>query len=203
MFSYLKGYLTQKGQNFVVIEVSGIGFKVYTSLTSLESISASEENSPVTFYTYLYIKEGIMDLYGFSSQEELNMFELLISVSGVGAKGAIAILSSLTPQKLAVSLVTNDVSSIKKASGIGPKTAQRIILELKDKIKNEELIASSAAENTDTAANFVMNDARGEAVSALIVLGYSKFEAERAVAKVSPDFTDTEEIIKSALKALI
>ena len=114
MFSYLKGYLTQKGQNFAVIEVSGIGFKVYTSATTLQSISASEENSPVTFYTYLYIKEGIMDLYGFSSQEELNMFELLISVSGVGAKGAIAILSSLTPSKLAVSLVTNDVASIKK-----------------------------------------------------------------------------------------
>ena len=128
MFSYLKGFLAQKGQNYVVIDVSGVGFKVYTSMTSLEGIAAKNENDPVTFYTYLYIKEGIMDLYGFSTQEELNMFELLISVSGVGAKGAIAILSSLTPQKLAVSLVTNDVSSIKKASGIGPKTAQRIIL---------------------------------------------------------------------------
>ena len=202
MFSYLKGYLTQKGQNFAVIEVSGIGFKVYTSATTLQSISASEENSPVTFYTYLYIKEGIMDLYGFSSQEELNMFELLISVSGVGAKGAIAILSSLTPSKLAVSLVTNDVASIKKASGIGPKTAQRIILELKDKIKNEELIASPQEKSAEE-AEFIANDARSEAVSALIVLGYSKFEAERAVAKASPDLTDTEEIIKSALKALI
>ncbi|MBC8595533.1 Holliday junction branch migration protein RuvA [Qingrenia yutianensis] len=202
MFSYLKGYLTQKGQNFAVIEVSGIGFKVYTSATTLQSISASEENSPVTFYTYLYIKEGIMDLYGFSSQEELNMFELLISVSGVGAKGAIAILSSLTPSKLAVSLVTNDVASIKKASGIGPKTAQRIILELKDKIKNEELIASPQEKSAEE-AEFIANDARSEAVSALMVLGYSKFEAERAVAKASPDLTDTEEIIKSALKALI
>lgn len=202
MFSYLKGYLTQKGQNFAVIEVSGIGFKVYTSATTLQSISASEENSPVTFYTYLYIKEGIMDLYGFSSQEELNMFELLISVSGVGAKGAIAILSSLTPSKLAVSLVTNDVASIKKASGIGPKTAQRIILELKDKIKNEELIASPQEKSAED-AEFIANDARSEAVSALMVLGYSKFEAERAVAKASPDLTDTEEIIKSALKALI
>lgn len=202
MFSYLKGYLTQKGQNFAVIEVSGIGFKVYTSATTLQSISASEENSLVTFYTYLYIKEEIMDLYGFSSQEELNMFELLISVSGVGAKGAIAILSSLTPSKLAVSLVTNDVASIKKASGIGPKTAQRIILELKDKIKNEELIASPQEKSAEE-AEFIANDARSEAVSALMVLGYSKFEAERAVAKASPDLTDTEEIIKSALKALI
>ena len=111
-------------------------------------------------------------------------------------------MSALTPSKLAVSLVTNDVASIKKASGIGPKTAQRIILELKDKIKNEELIASPQEKSAED-AEFIANDARSEAVSALMVLGYSKFEAERAVAKASPDLTDTEEIIKSALKALI
>lgn len=201
MFRYLKGFLAQKGQNFVVIDVSGIGFKVYTSLTSLQSIGANAENTPVTFYTYMYIKEGIMDLYGFSTAEELNMFELLISVSGVGAKGAIAILSSLTPQKLAVSLVTNDVSSIKKASGIGPKTAQRIILELKDKIKNEELVA--AQEDTSVSDGISLTDAHSEAVSALIVLGYSKIEAENAVAKAPKDLNNAEDIIKAALKALI
>lgn len=201
MFSYLKGFLSQKGQNYVVIDVSGVGFKVYTSMTSLEGITAKNESDPVTFYTYLYIKEGIMDLYGFSTQEELNMFELLISVSGVGAKGAIAILSSLTPQKLAVSLVTNDVSSIKKASGIGPKTAQRIILELKDKIKNEELTAS--AENGGISEEIPLTSSRAEAVSALMVLGYSKFEAERAVSKIDTSLTETEDIIKAALKALI
>lgn len=201
MFSYLKGFLAQKGQNYVVIDVSGVGFKVYTSMTSLEGIAAKNENDPVTFYTYLYIKEGIMDLYGFSTQEELNMFELLISVSGVGAKGAIAILSSLTPQKLAVSLVTNDVSSIKKASGIGPKTAQRIILELKDKIKNEELTAS--AEEGGISEEIPLTSSRAEAVSALMVLGYSKFEAERAVSKIDTSLTETEDIIKAALKALI
>lgn len=201
MFSYLKGFLAQKGQNFVVIDVSGIGFKVYTSLTSLQSIGANAENTPVTFYTYMYIKEGIMDLYGFSTAEELNMFELLISVSGVGAKGAIAILSSLTPQKLAVSLVTNDVSSIKKASGIGPKTAQRIILELKDKIKNEELVA--AQEDTSISDGISLTDAHSEAVSALIVLGYSKIEAENAVTKAPKDLNNAEDIIKAALKALI
>ena len=201
MFSYLKGFLAQKGQNYVVIDVSGVGFKVYTSMTSLEGIAAKNENDPVTFYTYLYIKEGIMDLYGFSTQEELNMFELLISVSGVGAKGAIAILSSLTPQKLAISLVTNDVSSIKKASGIGPKTAQRIILELKDKIKNEELTAST--ENGGISEEIPLTSSRAEAVSALMVLGYSKFEAERAVSKIDTSLTETEDIIKAALKALI
>ena len=201
MFSYLKGFLAQKGQNFVVIDVSGIGFKVYTSLTSLQSIGANAENTPVTFYTYMYIKEGIMDLYGFSTAEELNMFVLLFSVSGVGAKGAIAILSSLTPQKLAVSLVTNDVSSIKKASGIGPKTAQRIILELKDKIKNEELVA--AQEDTCISDGISLTDAHSEAVSALIVLGYSKIEAENAVAKAPKDLNNAEDIIKAALKALI
>lgn len=201
MFSYLKGFLAQKGQNYVVIDVSGVGFKVYTSMTSLEGIAAKNENDPVTFYTYLYIKEGIMDLYGFSTQEELNMFELLISVSGVGAKGAIAILSSLTPQKLAISLVTNDVSSIKKASGIGPKTAQRIILELKDKIKDEELTAS--AEDGGISEEIPLTSSRAEAVSALMVLGYSKFEAERAVSKIDTSLTETEDIIKAALKALI
>ena len=201
MFSYLKGFLAQKGQNFVVIDVSGIGFKVYTSLTSLQSIGANAENTPVTFYTYMYIKEGIMDLYGFSTAEELNMFELLISVSGVGATGAIAVLSSLTPQKLAVSLVTNDVSSIKKASGIGPKTAQRIILELKDKIKNEELVA--AQEDTSISDGISLTDAHSEAVSALIVLGYSKIEAENAVTKAPKDLNNAEDIIKAALKALI
>ena len=193
--------MAQKGQNFVVIDVSGIGFKVYTSLTSLQSVGANAENTPVTFYTYMYIKEGIMDLYGFSTAEELNMFELLISVSGVGAKGAIAILSSLTPQKLAVSLVTNDVSSIKKASGIGPKTAQRIILELKDKIKNEELVA--AQEDTSISDGISLTDAHSEAVSALIVLGYSKIEAENAVTKTPKDLNNAEDIIKAALKALI
>lgn len=201
MFSYLSGYLTEKNETFVVIDVSGVGFKVYTSSTSLNSVVTKTENDKVTFYTYLYIKEGIMDLYGFSTKEELSMFELLISVSGVGAKGAIAILSVANVQKLAVSIATNDVNTIKKASGIGAKTAQRIILELKDKIKNEAL----TGDTSDALSEEIISipEGKSEAVSALMVLGYTKFEAEKAVAKIDSSVTDTEDIIKAALKALI
>ncbi|MBE7038220.1 MAG: Holliday junction branch migration protein RuvA [Ruminococcaceae bacterium] len=201
MFSYLTGYLKEKSQTFVVIDVSGVGFKVYTSLTSLNDVMTKTENDRVTFYTYLYIKEGIMDLYGFSTKEELTMFELLISVSGVGAKGAVAILSTATPQKLAVSVVTNDVAAIKKASGIGPKTAQRVILELKDKVKSEDLANQEGSIETEEIIN--LSGGKNEAVSALIVLGYTKFEAEKAVSKVDSSITNVEDIIKAALKALI
>lgn len=202
MFSYLSGILKEKTQNYVVIDVSGVGFKIYTSLTSLNSIASKTEDDKITFYTYLYIKEGIMDLYGFSSKEELTMFELLISVSGVGAKGAVAILSTATPQKLAVSVVTNDVAAIKKASGIGPKTAQRVILELKDKIKNETLTGGDILEASDNEV-ISLPEGKNEAVSALMVLGYTKFEAEKAVSKVDASINDVEDIIKAALKALI
>lgn len=202
MFSYLSGILKEKTQNYVVIDVSGVGFKIYTSLTSLNSIASKTEDDKITFYTYLYIKEGIMDLYGFSSKEELTMFELLISVSGVGAKGAVAILSTATPQKLAVSVVTNDVAAIKKASGIGPKTAQRVILELKDKIKNETLTGGDILEASDNEV-ISLPEGKNEAVSALMVLGYTKFEAEKAVSKVDSSINDVEDIIKAALKALI
>ena len=201
MFSYLTGYLKEKSQTFVVIDVSGVGFKVYTSLTSLNDVMTKSENDKVTFYTYLYIKEGIMDLYGFSTKEELTMFELLISVSGVGAKGAVAILSTATPQKIAISVATNDVSSIKKASGIGPKTAQRVILELKDKVKTDNL--ASESNEIDTEEIISLPQSKNEAVSALMVLGYTKFESEKAVSKVDASITDVEDIIKAALKALI
>ena len=201
MFSYLTGYLKEKSQTFVVIDVSGVGFKVYTSLTSLNDVMTKTENDKVTFYTYLYIKEGIMDLYGFSTKEELTMFELLISVSGVGAKGAVAILSTATPQKIAISVATNDVSSIKKASGIGPKTAQRVILELKDKVKTDNL--ASESNEIDTEEIISLPQSKNEAVSALMVLGYTKFESEKAVSKVDASITDVEDIIKAALKALI
>lgn len=201
MFSYLTGYLKEKSQTFVVIDVSGVGFKVYTSSTSLNDVMTKTENDKVTFYTYLYIKEGIMDLYGFSTKEELTMFELLISVSGVGAKGAVAILSTATPEKIAISVATNDVSSIKKASGIGPKTAQRVILELKDKVKTDNL--ASESNEIDTEEIISLPQSKNEAVSALMVLGYTKFESEKAVSKVDSSINDVEDIIKAALKALI
>jgi len=200
MFSYIKGKLIEKTKEYVVIDVFGIGFKIYTSATSL-SDSTLSKGEDVTFHTYMYIKEGIMDIYGFSTKEELALFELLITVSGVGAKGAVSILSVASPSKLSLSIVSDDSATIKKASGIGPKTAQRICLELKDKIKNEAFVSS----DTDAFVSVSTEDgtARADAISALVVLGYTQQEAQRAVASVKEDYDDPESYIKHALKNLI
>ena len=201
MFSYIKGRLAEKTKDYVVIDVSGVGFKIYTSANSIADPAISKGDD-VTFHTYMYIKEGIMDLYGFSTKEELRLFELLITVSGVGARGAVAVLSVATPSKIGLSIVTDDAATIKKASGIGPKTAQRICLELKDKIKNEDIVS----ENTDAFQTIDISSdssARGDAVSALVVLGYTSQEAQRAVAAVKDNFDDAESYIKHALKNLM
>ena len=200
MFSYIRGILAEKTDDYAVVECSGVGFKIYTSLNSL-SDSKCVQGAEVVFHTYMYIKEGIMDLYGFSTKEELEFFEMLISVSGVGAKGACAILSTLNTSKLAVTIVTGDAASIKKAPGIGNKTAQRIILELKDKIKNESL--ASADTDAFSEAVPVTSNERDEAVNALIALGYSGAEAKNAVSKVASSVKDVEDIIKNALKNLM
>lgn len=195
MFGYIRGKIVSKELSYVISDVNGVGFKIYSSVNSISALKINEE---ATLYTYLYIKEGIMDLYGFATEEELSMFEMLISVSGVGAKGAIAILSIGSPSKIAVALVTNDVKMIKSAQGIGPKIAQRIILELKDKIKNEDLTLQS--EETE---QVIDTDLKQEAVKALMVLGYSKNEAQKAVSKADSSITDLEELIKAALKAVL
>ena len=201
MFSYISGKLAEKNQNYVVIDVHGVGFKIFTSNTSLADPSLANE-SEVTFHTYMYIKEGIMDLYGFSTKEELEMFELLITVNGVGAKGALSILSLTSPSKLAVAIVTDDVQTIKKAAGVGAKTAQRVCMELKDKIKNDDLI-SKGCDSPEIITPDIGTDARADAVSALTVLGYTRQEAQRAVGAVREKYDDPESYIKHALKNLM
>lgn len=200
MFSYIKGILAEKSADYVVVDCGGVGFKIYTSLYSLAD-SKCVQGESVIFYTYMYIKEGIMDLYGFSTREELELFENLISVSGVGAKGAVSVLSVSNPSKLALSILSGDAAEIKKASGIGNKTAQRIILELKDKIKNEDIISA----NTDAFSDYVpaSSNERDEAVNALIALGYTASEAKSAVSKVPSGTENVEDIIKTALKNLM
>ncbi len=201
MFEFIRGILADKTMSYAVVDVGGVGFKIYTSTTSLSdaSLNIGEE---ATFYTYMYIKEGIMDLYGFSTKDELELFKLLISVNGIGAKGAVSILSVGSIEQLSLSIVTGDANIIKKASGIGEKTAKRICLELKDKIRNESFVSA----NTDafeTSVPIVSNDARSEAVAALISLGYQSGEAQKAVSKVEAGFETTEDILKQALKNLM
>lgn len=201
MFSYISGKLIEKNTDSVVIDVMGIGFKIYTSASSLADATV-QKGEKVLFHTFMYIKEGIMDLYGFSTKEELELFELLITVNGVGAKGAVSILSVAPSSKLCLSILTDDVATIKKASGIGAKTAQRICLDLKDKIKNESFVSTDTDAFTLEDLS-IHNSARSDAVSALVVLGYTNQEAQKAVSKVKEEFDDAESYIKKALKNLM
>lgn len=195
MYYYIKGTLVQKNDNYIVVDANGVGYMIYTSLNSLQN--AGEVGKEITIYTYLHVREDVMDLFGFTTIEEKNMFMHLISVSGVGPKAALSILSVTTPAKFAVAVITNDVKTITKASGVGPKMAQRVILELKDKMKTDELEIDLEDESED-----ILSDNRSEAISALIVLGYSSADAQKAVKGIDGTLS-VEEIIKKALAGLL
>lgn len=195
MYYYIKGTLVQKNDNYIVVDANGVGYMIYTSLNSMRN--AGEVGKKITIYTYLHVREDVMDLFGFTTIEEKNMFMQLISVSGVGPKAALSILSVTTPAKFAVAVTTNDVKTITKASGVGPKMAQRVILELKDKMKTDELEIDLEDESDD-----ILSDNRSEAISALVVLGYSSNDAQKAVKGIDGTLS-VEEIIKKALAGLL
>ncbi len=200
MYAYIKGRLEVKGGDFMIIEAGGIGYRVFTSLTTLEA--AGQVGQEFKAYTHLYVREDMMSLYGFATQEELGMFELLLTVSGVGPKAALALLSAVSPSKFGLAVITDDAKTLTRAQGIGAKTAQRIILELKDKIKKEQL-ALNTGNGLEKSAAPGEGSRVSEAVSALMVLGYTPVEASRAVASVYADELDLETIIRNALKSLI
>ncbi len=195
MYYYIRGTLVQKSDNFIVVDAAGVGYMIYTSLNSIAG--AGETGREITVYTYLHVREDVMDLFGFTTVEEKNMFLRLISASGVGPKAALAILSVTTPSKLALAVATGDVKTITKASGVGPKLAQRVILELKDKMTAEEL--DITAEDGDYE---IPSDNKSEAISALIVLGYGAADAQKAVRGIDGSL-GVEEIIKKALSGLL
>lgn len=194
MIAYLKGKLVIKSVDYIVIDVQGIGYKVYMSKTAIDKL---EEEKEIKVYTYLKVREDDISLFGFNSLEELHMFELLISVGGIGAKSAIAILSNITPSKFALAVITSDVNTLKKLQGIGPKTAQRIILELKDKIKTEEAIENQ--ENTIKQEEQIQEDME-ELIQALQVLGYRRYEINNILPKIKEE--TLEDRIKEALRYL-
>ena len=194
MFAYIKGTLEIKGNHYVVIDVNGVGYKIFAPLSTIERLG--EIGSTVKVHTHYYVREDNISLYGFYSLEELRMFELLIGVSGVGAKSANAILANITPSRFALAVITNDIKELTKLPGIGAKSAQRIILELKDKLKSEEAIAESDFE-LQIASSKDSNSS--EAVAALQVLGYPVKEATKAVSSVNAEGLSVEDIIKKAL----
>ena len=191
MYAYIKGTITEKIPGALVIETGGVGYLLHVSTNTLSVFATQSEGK---LYTYLAVKEDDLTLYGFSDMQEKNMFERLVAISGIGPKVALAVLSALTPSKLAIAIVTGDEKALSRISGIGKKTAQRILLELKEKVGGDELVnkgISAVAESVGI---------EKEAADALCTLGYSPTEAYQAVAAVVSGCTTAEEIITLALR---
>ena len=199
MFYSLTGNIIHKSEQCVAISCGGVGFKCYTTRTTLSKLSGV--SGEVTLFTHLNVREDALDLFGFYNEEELEAFKLLIGVSGVGPKAALAILSELSPDAFAVAVASGDAKAITAANGVGPKLAQRVIMELKDKIAGVSFISEegSAVSGAVSAVNNMSNTA--EAIAALTSLGYSQTEASVAVSKLSPDMS-VEDLIKHALKGM-
>ena len=196
MFAYIKGSLEQKSNNYVVIDVSGIGYKIFMATKAIETLG--EIGEIVKVHTHYYVREDNISLYGFNTNEELRMFELLLQVSGIGAKSAIAMLSEISPSSFALAVISDDISQLVKIPGIGKKTAARIVLELKDKLKTEEAITKTE----EVKISITNEEETSEAIAALQVLGYTKREIEKALENVDTKNLQLEEIIKQGLKNL-
>lgn len=194
MFAYIKGSLEEKSSNYIVIEVMGIGYKIFMGESIINTLG--ELGDIIKIYTHYHVREDDISLYGFKTNEELRMFELLISVSGVGAKSALTMISSIEPSEFAIAVISNDTSKLVKVPGIGAKTAARIVLELKDKLKNEQAMTK---ENKEVKMAIIDNETINEAISALQVLGYHKKEIEKVLEKLDLKEMSLEEIIKQGL----
>ena len=200
MIAYISGALVSAGENYIVIDNHGMGYRIFVSGKFLEHIPAY--GTQIKIYTHMYIREDELTLYGFHSEEELSVFRILIGISGVGPKVAMAILTALTIQELQLAVISEDTKTISKANGVGAKDASRIILELKDKLKMEDMM-DAAYEQSIVQDTQDLNAAR-DAILALVNLGYSNSEAALAVKKIGDTSQmDIESILKAALKKLI
>lgn len=197
MYYYIKGEKVLTGDGFVVIDAGGVGYKIATSLSSISSLA--DKSGVVTMYVQLIVREDSQELVGFTTNEELSMYKHLTSVSGVGPKAAIAILSTSTPAEVALAVMTDDVKTITRASGVGPKLAKRVILELRDKLKNEDILPSEISVSDISTP---LSDSLTEAAAALTVLGYSANDAKAAVSKLDPTLA-VEDLVREALKLLM
>lgn len=194
MIAFVKGTVEHIEENAVIIDTGAFGTKVFMTPASLSKLKTGEE---VKVYTFLRVAEDIFDLYGFLTREELDVFKMIISVNGAGPKAGLAVLSALSPGALTVAIVTDDYKAITRAQGVGPKLAQKIVLELKDKFKGREISLDDG-----TSEVFAPVDSANDAVEALVVLGYPRADAMRAVSSVEKGLS-TEETIKAALIRLM
>ena len=197
MFAYIKGSLEMKLSDSVIIEANGVGYKIFMAQNAIEKTGNIGEI--VKIHTHYHVREDNISLYGFLSSEELMMFELLISVSGIGAKSALTILANIEPHNFALAIITNDEARLTKIPGLGKKTVARLIIELRDKMKKIDIDEVVGEENAPV---FEANDNIQEAISALQVLGYNKKEIEKALGKENIASLSVEDIIRKGLTIL-
>lgn len=200
MFYYVKGPVVHMAPYLAVVDCGGVGYACRTTNNTLARLRKGET---ATLYTHLNVREDAMELYGFASENELSCFQLLISVSGVGPKAALSILSSTSPEGLATSIITGDEKALTVAPGIGKKIAQRIILELKDKLAKGQLTTPGGESYGGTGVTVIPQNKASEAAAALAVLGYSQAEAAAALKNIDMEALALEEIIKQALKKMV
>ncbi len=198
MIYSVKGEVVHTEPNLAVIECGGVGYACRTTFTTLSKLKGI--GSEAKLYTYLNVTQDGIDLFGFYEQQELRCFQMLLSVSGVGPKAALSILSDISPEKFALTVATGDFKTITKSKGIGTKTAQRIVLELKDKIAKEQL-STPASVDFSAVTEAVASTNTGEAIAALVVLGYTQAEAATVVSGLDASLS-TEELIKQSLKKI-
>lgn len=195
MISFIKGYAEIFKENIVLIENNGIGYKIFVTETVLNSIN--KNSGEMKIYTYMNVKEDEISLFGFLNVSELDIFQKLISVSGVGPKGAISLLNSMSPSEIALAIITSDIKALSKGQGIGKKTAERITLELKDKIETTDAMGI----NKEDFAQAENDENKIEAIEALISLGFSRSEVVSAINKIKEDLP-SDKLISKALKSL-
>jgi Holliday junction DNA helicase RuvA len=202
MLNYIKGELTEVMQDCITLENNGIGYQINVPVSLLSGLPPIGRE--VKIYTYLYVREDALQLYGFFTRDDLQIFRLLIGVSGIGPKGALGILSNISPDDLRFAILSDDVKAISKAPGIGNKTAQKLIIELKDKLDLKDAFEQRLAAGDPAGGEGLPGDVIGEAAQALAALGYSQTDALKAVKQVelTEDMT-VEQVLKQALKKLV
>lgn len=201
MYSYIKGTLAEVTPDTIVVEAGGIGYNIFVSGQVLDTLPSIGEELKV--YTYTYVREDALGLFGFLTRDDLSVFKLLLGVSGIGPKGALSVLSAMSADDLRFAVLGDDAKAIEKVPGIGKKTAQRLIIELKDKLDLEDAFSAALMHHEESPVLTEKNDLRSEAIMALTALGYGSAEATKAVRAVQIDEnTEVETLLKEALRQM-
>lgn len=200
MFYYLNGVVTHTGPYLAVIDCGGVGYACKTTNYTLSTLKRGEK---AKLYTYLHVREELFELYGFATENELNCFQMLIGVSGVGPKAALAILSSVSPEQLATAIITGNEKALTGAPGVGKKIAQRVILELKDKLAKGQISVPAGESYGGTGVTVIPENKASEAAAALAVLGYGAVEINEALKGIPVEEMSLESVIKQALKKMV